>query len=251
MIQAIDITANRGHRRVLSGVDLEVRAGEVVAVVGGTGSGKSTLVRVLAGQVEPRRGQVEAQAEGRRVTLCRTFAPSSSLRVREVVALGCGRNAVAPTEGHLVQESLEGLGVSHLAARSFMELSEGEKQCVLLARAFASAVSNPGPGYVLLDDPMRGLDAGSRDMVIATIGQYAARGVGVVVATSDPLLALQLCDRVIVLEGGRVRGEGDPSRVLTAECLRDTLGLHAAPYFHEPSQQWILLPQSIEPAASA
>jgi len=219
-----------GDRAVLDGVDVDVGAGEWVAVVGPNGAGKSTLLRLLAGLVP---GEGELELDGR---------PASSLRRRER-ALAVALVVQAPiipegatvadyvllgrtphlgpfgTEGAAdlaaVHDALAHLDLVELADRLVTTLSGGERQRVLVARALAQ-----GAPTVLLDEPTTALDVGHQQQVLELVDELRHRhGLTVVTTMHDLTMAGQYADRLVLLDGGRVVVEGDAAAVLTEEHL--------------------------------
>ncbi len=214
---------------VLGGVDLTVRSGELVAVVGATGSGKTTLARLLAGLVAPGWGTLSFRgvdlgtAKGRRAASGRIgfvmqqperqlFAES----VAEDVAFG-PKNLGLPDEevARRVHHALARLGVSELADRSPFALSGGQQRLVALA-----GVAALEPEAWVLDEPYAGLDAEAREAVAALVEEQRARGCAIVIVTHDMDQAA-LADRVLALDAGRVALAGAPSEVFShAEELK-------------------------------
>ena len=204
-------------------LSIEVRPGEVLGVLGPNGAGKSTLLRAVAGLEELSEGQVgvgdEAwqrpglfvPAERRRVgVVFQDYRLFPHLDVRDNVAFaarsrGSGR---AASRAH-AQQWLVRLGLAELADRRPHQLSGGQSQRVALARALALE-----PEVLLLDEPMAALDAGARIDVRTFLRAHLADFAGpVVLVTHDPLEAMVLADRVLVLEAGGVVQQGTPAEV--------------------------------------
>jgi energy-coupling factor transport system ATP-binding protein len=201
------VRASHGGRAVLSGLDLELRAGEVTAIAGPNGSGKSTLVRVLAGLHRPDAGRVvldgadvTALPAERRVALLGTVGqdPGRHLlteRVRDEVGLALGRR---PARGR-VDAALAELGLEGLADRHPLELSVGQRERVALA-----AILVTRPGVIALDEPTRGMDPGAKARLGALLRRRAAEGAAVLVVTHDAAWADGVADRRLVMSGGRL-----------------------------------------------
>ncbi|MEN8182003.1 MAG: ABC transporter ATP-binding protein [Myxococcota bacterium] len=233
-----DVAVRLGGRAVLDGVDLQVRAGEVVALVGRNGAGKTTLVRVASGVWVPERGRVTLAgrplAGGSRRELARRVAvvpqqagvpfPFSAL---EVVLMGRTPHlGLLGFEGEAdrmrARSALERLGIADLAGRSVLELSGGERQLVMVARALTQDAE-----LLLLDEPTAFLDLEHRLEVLGVVRELAARGRGALVVSHDLGLAARFCDRMAVLAGGRVLADGPPQQVLAPELLRQAFGIEA------------------------
>lgn len=201
----------------------EVRTGEVLGVLGPNGAGKSTLLRAVAGLDELSRGTVGVgvhawqqpglfvPAERRRAgVVFQDYRLFPHLDVRDNVAFaarsaGQGR---AASRAH-AQQWLERLGLAELADRRPDQLSGGQSQRVALARALALE-----PEVLLLDEPMAALDAGARIDVRTFLRAHLSDFAGpVVLVTHDPLEAMVLADRLMVLEAGRVVQQGTPAEV--------------------------------------
>ena len=209
----------------LRGVSLTVEPGEVLGVVGGTGSGKSTLVAHMNRILEPTSGMVLVDGVDaatlpkselrRRVGLVFQF-PEAALfapTVREDVAfaperLGLDEAAVCER----VRESLAMLGVGHLAERSPFALSGGEKRRVAIAGVLAM-----GPEVLILDEPTAGLDPAAKEDLLALVRALRDAGISIVLVSHDLDEVAEVADRVCVMEKGEVRAVGTPERVFYAE----------------------------------
>ena len=218
----------RGLRRAygavvaVDGVDLDVRRGELLAVLGPSGCGKTTLLRLIAGFERPDAGTISV--DGRVVADGGRFVPPERRRVGIVVqdhalfphltvaanvAYGLMGRRRDPERGKRVAEVLELVGLSHLGERYPGELSGGQQQRVAIARALA-----PRPGVVLLDEPFANLDAALRARIRSEVAEILrAAGATVVLVTHDQEEALSLADRVAVMDAGRVVQVGEPAEV--------------------------------------
>ncbi len=205
----------------LRGVSLAVEPDEVLGVVGGTGSGKSTLVQHLNLLLAPTSGEVLVDgvdarklAKGelrRRVGLVFQF-PESALfapTVREDVAFAPRRLGLDEEEVRArVDGALGVLGAGHLAGRSPFALSGGEQRRVAIAGVLAM-----GPEVLVLDEPTAGLDPATREGLLAVVRGLREGGVSVVMVSHDLDEISEVADRVCVLEKGEVRALGTPGEV--------------------------------------
>jgi iron complex transport system ATP-binding protein len=225
---SLDVTL--GRRRVLDDVAFAVRPGEAVGLVGPNGAGKTTLLRALAGVLRPERGAVhldgapvEALPRGRFAAKV-AYLPQGggsfwAVPVRTLVMLGRlpHRNrwsGPSPADEAAVTAALAATGTQELADRPVTELSGGERARVLLARALAGE-----PRLLLADEPVSGLDPYHRLEVMEHLRALARAGKAVVVVLHDLTLAARFCDRLVLLDGGRVAASGAPAEVLTPERL--------------------------------
>jgi zinc/manganese transport system ATP-binding protein len=230
----------RGGRRLWSGLDLTVAAGELVAVLGPNGVGKSTLVQVILGAQPLAQGEVgvlggpAGRANGRIGYLPqrRSFDPSLRVRGRDIVRLGVDghrwglplpgwwpggteRRAVAAR----VEEAIDLVGASDYADRPVGELSGGEQQRLLIAQALA-----PAPELLLLDEPLDSLDLPNQAAVAALIARISqAHRVAVMIVAHDVNPILSHLDTVVYLAPGGSR-IGPPRQVITSPALTQLFG---------------------------
>jgi sulfonate transport system ATP-binding protein len=204
-----------GPRRVLAGIDLELRAGEFVAIIGKSGSGKSTLLRILAGIDRDVTGEVWASR--RRTMVFQDARLLPWLTVLQNVMLGVHRREIASARGALADVGLDGREQAWPTT-----LSGGEAQRVALARALVRR-----PRLLLLDEPFGSLDAITRlQMHVLMQRLHAAHRPGTLLVTHDIDEALVLADRVLVLTGGVFATEidlGGPAPTRAADVDRTAL----------------------------
>ncbi|MBM0123577.1 ABC transporter ATP-binding protein [Pimelobacter simplex] len=239
-LSAHGLTCAIGRRTVLSDVDLEVRPGEVLGLIGANGTGKSTLLRTLAGVRAPAAGEVRVGAQplaglrpqerARRIGyVAQEEAAPSDLLVAELVALGRvphrgARGGLGADDRAAVRHALRLVDLEYAAAQPLDRLSGGERRRAVLARGLAQEAP-----LLLLDEPTNHLDIGHRLALIRLI-----RGLGrtVVLALHDLDLAATFCDRIAVLHDGRLVAVGEPDAVLTPTVLHDAFGVLATRVTH-------------------
>jgi len=224
--------AYRG-RPALSDADLNVAPGERVALVGPNGAGKSTLLRAIAGLVEPTAGTVELAgaplAALDRLGVARRLAVVPQLpslpfatTVEDVVALGRLPHehpirGLRPADRAAIAAAIDRVGVGHLLGRDARELSLGERQLVLLAMAVAQA--SP---ILLLDEPTVHLDLRHQVEVMDLLVDLNERdGTTILAVLHDIALAAHFFPRIVVIDHGRIAGDGPPSAVLAPDRIRD------------------------------
>lgn len=229
-----------GGRSVLRGVDLELAAGEQVALLGANGSGKSTLLRVLSGLMAPTEGRVELFGrpieswDRRELARSVTVLPQGmelphGFRVSEVVALGRIPHAhswfaTSADDEAAVSRALADADVTDLADRGVDELSGGERQRVLVALALAQE-----PNLLLLDEPTVHLDVAHQLALIGLLERLrTARGVTVLAVLHDLNLAARFADRALLLDGGRLVAGGPERGRFDLRRLSDAFGVSIA-----------------------
>lgn len=196
-----------GPADLLAGVDAAGFAGEVVAVIGRNGAGKTSLLRAIAGLAPPRRG-VAWRRPGRVAYLPQD--PAALLHratVREEVAWTVRRGGGDPARS---EHLLTSLRLETVADRDPRDLSSGERQ-----RAAVAVVLCGDPAIALLDEPTRGMDGAARDGLVAAVRALAAGGSAVALATHDSDLAAEVADRVVEVHDGRVTDRGAPELALS------------------------------------
>jgi iron complex transport system ATP-binding protein len=244
MLSIEDLTIRYEARTVLRNVSLDVHAGEVLALIGPNGVGKSTLIRACSGTLEPIGGRitiggqdalrlrVEDRAKSIAVVPQAVRLPEM-FTVRETVLMGrtpylgwLGRESEADRSA--VQAALDRTNTLELVDRPLGELSGGEQQRVLIARALAQAART-----LLLDEPTAHLDLKHQASVLNLVCDLAhAENYAVLIALHDLNLAAQYADRVALLSSGAVAAIGTPEEVLTEAQLSPAYGLHITVYEH-------------------
>lgn len=221
-------------RPLVDDVTLNIEPGETFGLIGPNGSGKTTLMRLLAGLRKPKRGCVRLGEQPisrmRQRDIAQTIAlveqqaeTTDRLTVRQAVSLGRTPflSALSPwSERHesIVTKALGDVDMLHFAARLWHTLSGGERQRVHIARALAQQ-----PKILLLDEPTNHLDIHHQLSILTLVRQLPMT---VVIALHDLNQAMD-CDRLAVMESGRLVALGTPAEVLTTERLRHTFGVQA------------------------
>lgn len=212
MSQALTVTGlhlKRGAREILRGVDFHAATGEIVALMGLSGSGKTTILRVIAGLETPDAGQVVAAKAGMVFQFHYLFEHLSAIDNVTLAPLHV-LQVPADAAASRAQSLLDQLGVGHRASALPRELSGGEAQRVAIARALAV-----DPPLLLLDEPTASLDPARRNDLGDTLRALARSGRALVMTSHDDDFVREFATRVVVLAGGEVVEHGDPHTVLS------------------------------------
>lgn len=226
-------------RAILRPLDLALHQGELLGLVGPNGSGKSTLLRLFAGLLRPAGGRLlfrgEPYAEANRECRSREIAyiPQKiiahwPISVEQTVALGRlphlapGRDA-GPEERRIVEAVMAETDVDHLSRRAVDTLSGGELARVAIARALATR-----PDLILADEPTAALDPSHQLAVMELLRSRSRLGLSVCISLHDLTLASRYCDRLVLLDRGRLVASGDPSQVLTLQNLSSVYKIRPA-----------------------
>ena len=248
-----------GGRPVLDGVSLALAAGEVLGLVGRNGAGKSTLIRAVTGAVAPAGGDIRVLGAARGALSRRAFARAvavvqqlpeapDSMTVQELVLLGRHPHLrllarESARDYAIVDDAMRRAGCAEFASRMLGTLSGGERRRAFVARGLAQE-----PCLLLLDEPTANLDATAQGEVMALTRALAAAGVGVLVVLHDLSLAAAYCDRVALIDGGRLIAAGLPADVFTPAVVARVYGDHVDVIAHPVTGLPVIVPSRLERA---
>ena len=229
-IETRSLTVRYGTFLAVAGVSLTVEPGTVLAVVGPNGSGKSSLVKAIAGLC-PADGEILFDGSTARPPqigyMPQDIGARAALTVLEVVLLGrLGKLGlrVGPTDLAAVQTVLDELGIGALAPRYLAELSGGQRQLAFLAQALACQ-----PPILLLDEPISALDIRHQLQVLEIVRDLTrTRGIATLIVVHDLNAAIRFADGLALLHQGQLIAHGAPETVLTAQTLKDVFAVEAA-----------------------
>jgi manganese/iron transport system ATP-binding protein len=230
ILEAAGLTLRYPAGSALEEINFVLHTGERVAVVGPNGAGKSTLFKVIAGVLQPTRGEVTVSGQGPGGHICIAYLPQHSqvdwnfpVTVVDVVMMGrIGKLGLfgwpKQSDWDLVRQCLEIVGLSDLAERQISELSGGQQQRMFIARALAQEAE-----LMLMDEPLNGVDIQSQAMIFDILEELRRRSVTVMIATHDLEQAADRFDRVMLLNH-RMLGFGRPEEVFTPQRLVEAYG---------------------------
>jgi len=254
MLKIEELSVYYGDRQILKNIELEVNSGEVVALIGPNGAGKSTLIRAVSGVIPIRSGRVHVngtdltsaapiQRAQQIAVVPQAVSLPPAFTVWETVLLGRTPylNFLGQTSGRdqeLTRRTLEQVDMLHLAESRMNEISGGEQQRALLARALAQATP-----VLLMDEPTAHLDLRHQlDLLKLISGQARGKKLTVLVALHDLNLASLFADRIAIIEDGHLCMAGSPDETLTTEILRRVYKVPVHVIQHPENRVPLILP---------
>ncbi|APR53004.1 ABC transporter ATP-binding protein [Sphingomonas koreensis] len=231
------LSVSLGTRTVMDGMSLSLEPGRLIGIIGPNGAGKSTLIRALLGLV-PYRGNIALDgAEITSLTRARiarelAYLPQGQilhwpLSVERLVGLGrlphlAPMSRISAADQTIIDRAMKRADIEHLRDRVATELSGGERARVLLARALAVEARG-----LIADEPLASLDPGHQIDVMELLRSEAASGALVVAVLHDLTMAARYCDRLLLMDRGRLVAQGAPLEVLNEANLRSVYGVQA------------------------
>ncbi|MDX3927104.1 MAG: heme ABC transporter ATP-binding protein [Shinella sp.] len=259
MITASDLSVSLSGKPILHGVSLKARAGELTAIVGPNGSGKTTTMKAIAGEVASRgtitlnghdvRALEPWQLAAKRAVLQQATTIAFPFTVREIVRMGLsvGQNRHAERIDAVTAEALVAVDLADFAGRFYQELSGGEQQRVQLARVLSQIwepVLDDEPCFLLLDEPVSSLDIRHQLIIMQLARRYCENGGGVIAVMHDLNLTAMFADHMIMMKEGRVAEAGHPSSVMTDEAMEAVFGCRMRINTTPPPGTPFVLPQT-------
>ncbi len=243
-----------GQEPVVEDLDFKVSNSEIVGIIGANGAGKSTIVKLLSKVLKPESGAIaidENELDSlSRMGLARLLAVVSqiselpeSFTVEEIVMMGRTPHigflaSETKKDYEIVEKVMARTDVLKFKSRLLGSLSGGEKQRVVLARALAQE-----PRYLLLDEPTNHLDLNHSIELMRLIKQEVKNGLGVLLIMHDLNLASRVCDRLLVLESGKIVGQGNTNEVISKTLIRNVFGAEVAIYKAPNDNTKIIIPK--------
>ena len=263
ILEAQSVSMQVGGATLVDGVDLHIRAGEMVAILGPNGAGKSTLLRLLSGDLRPTRGTVmlkqrdlhafpPRQLAQHRAMLSQHVNVSFPFTVEEIVAMGAGDSPRASAQ-RLIDAALHEVGLEGFRRRQLPTLSGGEQQRAHFARVLVQLACGEalhGPGLLLLDEPTSSLDLRHQIDLVETARRRAQNGTAVIAILHDLNLAMRFAGRIVLLHRGKLVIDGDRISAMSTETIRSIFEVDVAIDYTDHGVPF-LLPQTMRPAPSS
>lgn len=221
-----------GESPILQDVSLNTKYGEFISVLGPNGAGKSTLFRCILGLLQPTSGSIcidgisistlsAAQLARKIAYIPQSHNPVFNFSVLDMVLMGTTAQLgsfESPKQKHIRQAeaALEQLGISHLRDRGYGNISGGERQLALIARAMAQQAK-----VLIMDEPSANLDFGNRLRVMQTVRTLTHEGYTIIQSTHDPDQAYRYSDEILALQNGRVLAWGTPAETITDSIISE------------------------------
>jgi len=231
-----NLSCGYGQRRVVDSISLRLKVGEVVGLLGANGCGKTTLIKTILGLLPVQGGEVLldgkniknwTSAQIARVIgyIPQMHTPPFPFEVLDVVLMGRTAHikpfsSPSPQDVKIAERALDMLNISYLRDRVYTEISGGERQLVLIARALAQE-----PRILIMDEPTASLDFGNQIKVLSHVKQLAGMNIAVLMSCHFPEHAFIYSNRAVLLNEGRILHSGTPGETITAERLKTLYGI--------------------------
>jgi len=231
------LTCGYKSKTVVNGISMSVSKGEILCILGPNGVGKTTFFKAMLGFINVYSGRIFLKGmDIRRLSYTdiakiigyvpQSHTPPFPFNVLEVVTMGrtsrIGTFAIpSKIDTEIAENALELLGALHLRNKIYTEISGGERQLVLIARAIAQE-----PEMLVMDEPTSNLDFGNQIKVLDNINKLADSGLGIIMTTHFPNHAFLSGNRVALMKHGRIIDEGDPDMVITEQSMKNVYGIN-------------------------
>lgn len=235
-VELKNLSFSYGTHDVLHSISFSAQSGDLVAVLGPNGVGKSTMFRCMLGFFRHYEGEVlldgvdirtmsNTQLAQHAAYIPQSTVPVFNYTVLDMVLMGTtGQLKLLSSPGKqqvdAARAALESLGIAHLAERGFGQISGGERQLALIARAIVQNAK-----ILIMDEPTANLDYGNQYRVMERVRQLARDGYTILLSTHNPEHALLFANQVLILQAGRVLASGDSATVLNQELLSQLYGI--------------------------
>jgi iron complex transport system ATP-binding protein len=246
ILEAEDVSFSyRNNDNIINGITFSMKRGEIAAIAGPNGVGKSTILKIICGYLKPKTGRVLLENknvdEYDNLARCRLVAAVPQniyapipFTVEQVIKMGrlarLSRFSRLSTDDYLlIAETMKKLEIESFAKRAIGELSGGERQRVMIATALAQ-----DPHLLLLDEPTSHLDIGNSAKVIKSLMRWRnEKSASILIVTHDVQMAARICDRIVLMKNGNILADGNPHQVLTEDVLFEAYG-HSVSTFISP-----------------
>lgn len=234
LIEAHNVRFAYRGKEVLHNISLALQEGKVISMLGPNGSGKTTLLKILVGILQPKAGSVTFEKRTLRsyprrelakkiAYVPQTHKEAFAYTVEDIVLMGrmpyhsfFTSHAASATDLEIAENAMARLGILYLRKRAYTEVSGGERQLTLIARAIAQ-----GAEVFVMDEPVNGLDYGNQMRLLSDIKKLSQEGLTFIMTTHFPDHALMTADRSILLKNGSILADGAPDDVITRDSISE------------------------------
>lgn len=246
-----DISFNYGTSTIIDHISFQVDAGTIFGLLGGNGAGKSTVLRVLNGQLNPQTGSISVENNNISLMTVKQIAQNIAtvpqnpkalfgFSVRQIVTMGrrphhTVMSTLDKRDEQIVNQALYDCGLQALSERAITELSGGEVQLTFVARALAQEAE-----ILLLDEATSNLDINHTTTILSIIKRRAAKGLTVISVVHDLNTAISFCDKIAFISDGKLIGPATPQELITTEVISNvyktkpgSIKIHKEPFFVE------------------
>jgi len=244
-LETVSLRYSYERKIVLDGIDIRIREGETIGILGPNGCGKTTLLKNLNKNLIPLDGSVLLDGDDLKDMPKKDIAKkigvvpqTNEIRfaftVRDIVAMGripfqSMMAGESDEDAGIIDDAIRKTGLEHLSGRHINTMSGGERQRVIIARAIAQT-----PGIILMDEPTLHLDISMQfDALDLIQGFSKEKGLAVVIVSHDLPMAARYCDRIVLIRDRKVHASGTPDEVLTPENMKDVFGVDAVYKYDE------------------
>jgi len=256
VIQVSNISSSYGNKQIIKNVSFDIEDGSILSILGVNGSGKTTLLKSIVGILDYKgdvfinKKNIKSLNKKQRASLIAYVSQKSFLpfdfTVLEIVLMGRFHNSsfgfnYKKEDTNEALKALEQVGIKEFKARIFKNLSGGEKQLVLIARALAQKSK-----IIIMDEPVTGLDLGNQMKLLELINTLIKNSKIVIQTTHYPNHALRVSNKVLWLNNGEVLAFGKASEVITTQRIREVYALESKLYVHEGSGLSYILPLKLK-----
>ncbi|HHX67922.1 MAG: ABC transporter ATP-binding protein [Miniphocaeibacter sp.] len=256
MLEIRNLSFAYNEKLVLDNISFKVEEGSVLGILGKNGAGKTTLFKIIFGMLNIKSGEVLVNGieinklnplERARLIayIPQSHYPTFNHKVLNVVEMGANTRAnkftgVSKEEKNNALEKLKLLGISHLANRGYKEISGGERQLVLIARALMQDAR-----VLVMDEPTSNLDYGNQILILNKSKELAKLGYTVIQSTHHPQFSYMFFDEVLVLHNRKILVKGNPREILTEEILSKIykINLHIEKMKYRGREEFMLIPE--------
>ncbi|MGC7590844.1 ABC transporter ATP-binding protein [Bisgaard Taxon 46] len=229
LIQLNNLSIGYKKTVLASEINLQLEANQIICLLGANGCGKTTLLKTILGLLPALSGEILLQNRPhfewtqKQLAQFIGYVPQVHhlfhFTVQEVVLMGrtahlSWYSAPKKSDIEIAEQCLDTLGIAHLSQRFYHQISGGERQLVLIARALAQQ-----PSFLIMDEPTSNLDFGNQLRVLEKIAQLKQRGLSILMTTHQPEHSMQIADRAILFHQGKIIANGEPKHTLTTKNL--------------------------------